>query len=58
MTIFLFLLAGLVLLVVGGDALVRGAERMALRFGVSPLLIDRRCRADASQLSQAPERQV
>ena len=39
MTIFLFLLAGLVLLVVGGDALVRGAERMALRFGVSPLLI-------------------
>lgn len=35
----LLLIGGLALLVVGGDLLVRGAVRMAERFGVSPLLI-------------------
>ncbi|MEX0922801.1 MAG: calcium/sodium antiporter [Rhodovibrionaceae bacterium] len=37
--IYLQLLGGLVLLVLGGDALVRGAVAVARRFGVSPLLI-------------------
>lgn len=37
--IFLELAAGLVLLVVGGDGLVRGAVAVARRLGVSPLLI-------------------
>ena len=36
---YLALALGLVLLVVGGDALVRGAVALARRFGVSPLLI-------------------
>lgn len=35
----LFLLAGLVLLALGGEMLVRGAVRVAERFGVSPLVI-------------------
>ncbi|MFW5661665.1 MAG: calcium/sodium antiporter [Oceanicaulis sp.] len=35
----LFILAGLVLLVLGGEALVRGATGLAKAFGVSPLLI-------------------
>lgn len=35
----ILLLLGLVGLVVGGDLLVRGAERLATRLGVSPLLI-------------------
>lgn len=38
MTIFL-LVAGLTGLVLGGDLLVRGAERVAIRLGVSPLLV-------------------
>lgn len=38
MTIFLFV-AGLVLLVVGAEALVKGASRMASVFGISPLVI-------------------
>jgi cation:H+ antiporter len=38
MTILLFVL-GLVLLVVGAEALVRGASRLALAFGISPLVI-------------------
>ncbi len=37
--IWLTLLAGLVLLVVGGDLLVRGASNLALAFGLSPLVI-------------------
>ena len=37
--IYLQLLGGLVLLVIGGDALVRGAVAVAKRLGVSPLLI-------------------
>ena len=38
MTIFLMIL-GLVLLVAGAEALVRGASRLAAAFGISPLLI-------------------
>lgn len=34
-----YLLGGLVLLVVGAEALVRGASRLAARFGISPLII-------------------
>lgn len=37
--IYVELLAGLILLVVGGDSLVRGAVAVARRMGVSPLLI-------------------
>jgi cation:H+ antiporter len=37
--IILLLLAGLALLVVGGEFLVRGASRLALAVGVSPLVI-------------------
>jgi cation:H+ antiporter len=37
-TIFLFI-AGLVILIVGADLLVRGASRLAAAFGVSPLVI-------------------
>lgn len=37
--IWLPLIGGFVLLVVGGDLLVRGAVRVASRFGVSPLVI-------------------
>ena len=36
---FLITLAGLTLLVVGGDVMVRGAAALAARFGVSPLAI-------------------
>ena len=39
MTILLQLLGGLVLLVLGGELLVRGAVQVATRFGVSPLVI-------------------
>lgn len=39
MTIMLQLLGGLVLLVLGGEFLVRGAVQVATRFGVSPLVI-------------------
>lgn len=34
-----YLIGGLVLLVVGAEALVRGASRLAARFGISPLII-------------------
>lgn len=37
-TIFLFI-AGLIVLIVGADLLVRGASRLAAAFGVSPLVI-------------------
>ena len=33
------LLAGLVLLIVGAEALVRGASKLAAAFGISPLVI-------------------
>lgn len=36
---FLFLLAGLLLLASGAELLVRGAARLASRFGISPLVI-------------------
>jgi cation:H+ antiporter len=36
---WLYLCAGLTLLALGGEALVRGAARIAARFGVSPLVI-------------------
>jgi cation:H+ antiporter len=39
MTIWLFLLLGLVVLVIGADLLVRGSSQLALRFGISPLVI-------------------
>lgn len=39
MTIMFQLLGGLVLLVLGGEFLVRGAVQVATRFGVSPLVI-------------------
>ena len=39
MSAYLSLAAGLVLLIVGGEILVRGAVRTAERLGVSPLLI-------------------
>jgi cation:H+ antiporter len=35
----LSLIGGLILLVVGGDSLVRGASKLALAFGLSPLVI-------------------
>lgn len=35
----LLIAVGLALLVSGGDLLVRGASSLAVRFGVSPLLI-------------------
>ncbi|SMH52154.1 calcium/sodium antiporter [Maritimibacter sp. HL-12] len=36
---FVFIIAGLVLLVAGGDILVRGAVTLATRLGISPLLV-------------------
>ncbi|MBI4220092.1 MAG: calcium/sodium antiporter [Chloroflexi bacterium] len=39
MTVWLFLVAGLAGLVMGAELLVRGASRLALRFGISPLVI-------------------
>jgi cation:H+ antiporter len=39
LTNWLLLIAGLVVLVIGADLLVRGASRLALRFGISPLVI-------------------
>jgi cation:H+ antiporter len=39
LTIWLLLIAGLAALLAGADLLVRGASRLALRFGISPLLI-------------------
>lgn len=38
-TTFLLFLAGLIILIVGADLLVRGASRIAAAFGVSPLVI-------------------
>lgn len=38
-TVILLLLAGLVLLVVGAELLVRGASDVATRFGISPLIV-------------------
>lgn len=38
-TVILVLLAGLVLLVVGAELLVRGASDVATRFGISPLIV-------------------
>tara|TARA_R110001592_G_scaffold23259_1_gene91336 strand:+ start:2757 stop:3842 length:1086 start_codon:yes stop_codon:yes gene_type:complete len=37
--VILFLLLGLIMLVLGAELLVRGASRLALRFGISPLVI-------------------
>lgn len=37
--IFFYLIAGLVLLVMGAEVLVRGAARLAAQFGISPLVI-------------------
>src|SRR5690554_5973282 len=39
LTIFLYLLGGLVLLVAGAELLVRGAARIAAAFKISPLII-------------------
>jgi cation:H+ antiporter len=39
LTAWLLLVAGLAVLVLGAELLVRGASRLALRFGVSPLVI-------------------
>jgi cation:H+ antiporter len=39
LTVWLFLAAGLVALVAGAELLVRGASALALRFGISPLVI-------------------
>jgi len=39
LTNWLLLIIGLAVLVVGADLLVRGAARLALRFGISPLVI-------------------
>ena len=36
---FVYLIAGLILLVIGAELLVRGAARLAARFGISPLVI-------------------
>lgn len=36
---FVYLFAGLVLLVAGAELLVRGAARLAAQFGISPLII-------------------
>ncbi|HBD20137.1 MAG TPA: sodium:calcium antiporter, partial [Arenimonas sp.] len=38
MTLILFL-AGLALLIVGADVLVRGASRLSLRLGIAPLVV-------------------
>ncbi|MBA3019109.1 MAG: sodium:calcium antiporter, partial [Desulfobacteraceae bacterium] len=35
----LFLIVGFILLVVGAELLVRGASRIALAFGISPLVV-------------------
>jgi cation:H+ antiporter len=39
MTIYILLVSGLILLIVGGELLVRGASTLAQRLGMSPLLI-------------------
>ena len=39
LTIWVLLIAGLAALLTGADLLVRGASRLALRFGISPLVI-------------------
>lgn len=36
---FVYLMGGLILLVIGADVLVRGASLLAARFGISPLII-------------------
>lgn len=38
-SIFIYLIVGLVLLTLGADWLVRGASRLATRFGISPLIV-------------------
>ncbi|HZJ95311.1 MAG TPA: calcium/sodium antiporter [Thiopseudomonas sp.] len=38
-SIFLYLVGGFILLVIGAEVLVRGAARLAARFGISPLVI-------------------
>ena len=37
--VFIYLIGGFVLLVIGAEVLVRGAARLAARFGISPLII-------------------
>lgn len=39
LTTYLILAAGLVLLIIGGELLVRGAVRIAARLGISPMLV-------------------
>lgn len=39
LSLSLYLLSGLVLLIVGGEALVRGASRLALSLGISPMVV-------------------
>jgi len=39
LSVWLYLAAGLAVLVAGAELLVRGASRLALRFGISPLVI-------------------
>lgn len=39
LSVWLYLTAGLVVLVTGAELMVRGATRLALRFGISPLVI-------------------
>ena len=36
---FVYLIGGFILLVFGAEVLVRGAARLAARFGISPLII-------------------
>src|SRR5690554_2504375 len=36
---FVYLIGGFILLVIGAEVLVRGAARLAARFGISPLII-------------------
>lgn len=38
-SMFLYLIGGFILLVIGAEVLVRGAARLAARFGISPLVI-------------------
>ncbi|MDY0205530.1 MAG: calcium/sodium antiporter [Pseudomonas sp.] len=39
MQMFIYLIGGFILLVIGAEVLVRGAARLAARFGISPLII-------------------
>ncbi len=38
-SMFIYLIGGFILLVIGAEVLVRGAARLAARFGISPLII-------------------